>query len=356
MSRADMLAGQDMSEKLFGTLPDGSRVTEFEVRHPGIALRAISYGGIITALEVPDAEGRMADVVLGMPALTDYTTNNPWFGAITGRIAGRLSGGRLPDGEKVRQLEINDPPNHLHGGSCALDKQNWSGKAGEEGGVRYIEFCHTSPDGDSGYPGNVSICVRYSLVLPGTLRIDYRATTDMPTPLSLTNHSYFNLAGENAGTIENHTLQIFSESIVPADQNGTLSGRVVSVADKPEDFRTARKLADAIPNLSRQHGSNYMIPQKAAGCLAAVARLTEPTTHRTMDVFSTEPCLQFYTGRFLDKAPFPRKSGGIYPPFAGLCLECQGYPDAPNAPWIGNITLQPGDTYRQRTEYRFGVA
>ena len=345
-----------MNERIFGVLPNGSSVKEWEIDIPGMVLRAISYGGIITGLEVPDRGGRMGDVVLGMPELSDYTTNNPWFGAITGRIAGRLGGGRLPVGNTVRQLELNDPPNHLHGGSRALDKQNWEGTTGTDGGAPFIEFRHTSPDGDCGYPGNVEIRMRYSRIGPGTLRIDYHATTDRETPLSLTNHSYFNLAGENAGTIENHTLQIFADHIVPADDVGTLSGKIVAVEGTPDDFRTPRRLGAAIPQIARQHGANYMIPHRQRGTLAAVARVTEPSTARTMDVFSTEPCLQFYTGRFLDNEPLRSKSGGFHPRYAGLCLECQRYPDAPNTPELGDIQVKPGTPYTQRTEYRFGVA
>ena len=348
-----------VARELFGTLPDGTTVDEITLQHPqGMQLKAIQYGGIIRELHVPDQQGKLGDVVLGLSTLNEYLDGHPWFGAITGRVAGRITGGRFTIDGQYYALEQNNAGNLLHGGSRALDKQVWEAETGEsESGEPYVTFHHISPDGDCGFPGELDLRVTYQLTDEAELRISYAATTTKRTPLSLTNHSYFNLAGEESGGIENHQLRIHAEHYVPAGEDGTLSGEVCEVADTPNDIRELRHLGQFIPQIRGQHGENYLV--RPAGdngkALLLVARVEEPTSGRRMEVFTTESSLQFYTGAFLDEQKWVGKSGQVYPAFAGLCLECQGYPDGVNSPEIENILIEPDQTYGQTTAYRFGV-
>jgi len=345
------------NSKAYGTLPSGDEVTAFTLSHGGLRLKAITYGGIITELCAPDRNGEMADIVLGLLSLQDYLAGHPWMGAIIGRVAGRISRGSFElEGERY-QLEINDPPNHLHGGTDALDKKNWRGKIGNNDlGEPFIVFNYRSPEGECGYPGNVDIEVTYTLGNEASLRIDYKATTDRTTPLSLTNHSYFNLAGESSGSVEKHLLQIHADHWVPTDENFTLSGKVEPVAGSPNDFTQPKAIGEPLDQLKLNHGDNYMIRRNEKKVLVPVARIEEPVSGRIMEVESTEACLQFYNGKFLDGMKTIGKSGRIYKPHDAFCMECHGYPDGVNHPGIDDIVLRPGQTYRQSTLYKFGVS
>lgn len=345
-----------IQSKPYGKLPSGDEVIEFSISHAGLSMKAISYGGIISEFHVPDRNGKVEDIVLGLPSLDAYLAGHPWFGAITGRVAGRISYGTFELEGRKYQLEINNPPNHLHGGSDALDKKNWKGTAAiSESGEPFVSFSYLSPDGECGYPGNVDIKVTYTLTDRTALRIDYEATTDGPTPLSLTNHSYFNLAGESASRVEDHLVQIHADHWVPTDDNMTLSGKVDSVAGRPNDFTKPKRLGDALTGLLNYHGDNYLVRRDKKKFLVPVARVQDPGSGRVMEVESTEACLQFYTGKFLDEGGFRGKSGRIYEPHGGLCLECQGYPDGVSCPEIDDIVLLPGERYLQTTCYRFST-
>ncbi len=344
----------------YGTLPDGTPIEQITLTHPaGMVLKGIQYGGIITELWVPDAAGQTADVVLGLPSLDDYLAGHPWFGAITGRVAGRITEGKFTLDGKNYVLEQNNETNLLHGGSNALDKQVWDAQVGEsEKGEPWVTFSHCSPDGANGFPGELKLKVTYLLSNDKELVISYEATTTQRTPLSLTNHSYFNLAGEGQGTVEDHLIQIHADQYVPAELDGTLTGRVQDVAGTANDLRQLKRTGDVIPGLRDQHGENYLIRREGVAPkeLVPVARIEEPGSGRVMEVFSTEQSLQFYSGRFLDNEVWVGKSGKTYQQFDGFCFECQGYPDGVHSPEIEDILLNPGETYRQTTIYRFSVA
>ncbi len=342
----------------FGDLPGGGGVERFTlVNDRGSILKVINYGGIITELHVADRRHHHRDVVLGLNTLEEYLGGHPYFGAIVGRVAGRITQGEFRlDGDDLR-LVRNDPPNHLHGGVTSLDKKLWVPEAGENSrGEPCLTLSCTSSDGEEGYPGNVDIKVTYTLTDENELRMEYAATTDRATPLSLTNHSYFNLAGEGSGSIEHHLLQIHTDEYVPTDQHLTLSGRIETVAGKPIDFTHERALGEIVGEPLKVHGDNYMIKRPDRHAVAPVARVTDPGSGIIMDVESNACCVQFYTGKFLDRKRLRGKSGKVYDAYGALCLECHGYPDGVNSPEIDDIILRPGETYEQTTVYRFSVA
>jgi aldose 1-epimerase len=319
----------------------------------GLMMKVLNLGALIAELHVPDQKGKLADVVLGFSKDEQYLSEHPFFGVIAGRVAGRISGGKFSLAGVNYALELNDPPNHLHGGSQALDKQLWEMDAPEESDDgASVRLRYLSRDGDQGYPGNLSIEVTYTLTDENELVIDYHATTDQATPVSLTNHAYFNLAGEGSGTIEGHVLMINADHYAPTDDAMTLLGQVAPVGKN--DLRLGKRLSAVIPLLHKRHGDNYFVQQGPSDEPVHVARLTDPASGRQMDVLTTEPCLQFYTGVSLDGSLIG-KSGVPYGPHAGLCLECQRYPDGVNHPERGDIILVPGNAYRQRTVYRFST-
>lgn len=322
----------------------------------GMRIKIIAYGGIITELHVPDRNDHFDDVVLGFKTPSDYLKKHPFFGTITGRVAGRLTAGKFTLEGQSYELALTDAPNHIHGGKVGLDKRIWTLKSKMEQGDRLssITLEYQSPDGEEGYPGNLNISVRYSLNEDNALIIGYEATTDKATPLSLTNHSYFNLSGEGSGTIQEHRLQIMADTYIPTDDNMTLQGYAKSVDGMPNDFRQPQLLKERIPHLHKQHGDDYLIRESKDTQTVHVAQLQDPKSGRVMDVFTTEPHLQFYTGRFLDGSLIG-KSGKAYGPHAGLCLECQNYPDGVNTPELGNIILRANETYHQKTIYQFST-
>ncbi|MGF1678073.1 MAG: aldose epimerase family protein [Candidatus Methylacidiphilales bacterium] len=336
-------------------MPNGDPIWRASLQNShGLTLRVISLGGIITELWVPDRKGSSADVVLGLKTAADYLSGHPWFGAITGRVAGRITSGRFELDETPYQLEINNPPNHLHGGSHALDKKNWAMEPFQTNcGEPAVALTYHSPDGDSGYPGNLDVRVVYTLTDDNALKIEYEAVTDRATPLSLTNHSYFNLAGEGSGSIGGHQIEIFADSFVPTDMDMTLTDEVVPVADKGNDLRQIRTLDEVIPGLFKAHGDNYVLSRCRPDQPILAARVSDPLCGRMMEVETTEQCLQFYTGVLLPEGKWTGKSGRIYHSHDGFCLECHGYPNGVRHPEITDIVLRPGQTYKQTTLYRF---
>lgn len=335
-------------------MPSGERIDEYTLTNRrGLLLKAITYGGIITQLHVPDRNGRMADVVLGFDNLEQYLGGHPYFGCITGRVAGRLTQGKYSLDGKSYSLATNDPPNHLHGGKVGFDKRLWRAEIISEQEPRLRLSC-LSPDGEEGYPGNAQANVFYSLTDANEFVIDYEAVADKATPLNLTNHSYFNLAGEGTGRIDDHILQIFADDFAPADDTMTLLDRREPVAGRANNFTRACRIGDALPGLWKNHGDVYFVRPSLASKLAPVARLFDPHSGRVMEISSTEPCLQLYTGASLDGS-LVGKSGQRYNRHTALCLECEGYPNGVNAPHLGNIVLRPGSTYRQKTVHAFST-
>jgi len=341
----------------FGKLPDGETVAEYTLTNArGLTLKFLTYGGIINELHAPDRRGVTTDVVLGFDSLAGYLGPHLYFGAIIGRVSGRITRGRFTLDGRDYHLAINNPPNHLHGGTVGFDKRLWKARAvvtaENAPGVR---LTYRSPHHEEGYPGNVDVAVTYLLTDANEVVLLYEAVTDQATPLCLTNHSYFDLAGEGSGTIENHILQVASPAIAQTDEDLTLLGARVPVAGKPNDFNRPKRLGDAIPLLFKNHGDKYLLPRPTRKALVRAARVEEPASGRVMEVLTTEDCLQVYTSVFLDGSLIG-KSGRAYPKFGGLALEAEGYPDGVNHPEMGDIILRPGQTYRQTTIYRFTTA
>lgn len=316
----------------------------------------MTYGGIVTRLLAPDREGHLADVVLGLSNLDSYLAGHPHFGAITGRVAGRITGARFTLDGKTYELARNQAPNHLHGGIEGFDKKIWTATpiAGPDGGCSLRLTCR-SRDGEEGYPGTVDVSVTYTVTADNIFSIDTEAVTDRPTPFNITHHSYFNLAGEGSGSIAGHLLRIHADQYVPANEHLTLLGRYASV-DGANDFRESRRLGAAIPDLFLNHGDLYLLRRSrhSASELTPAARLVEPFSGRALDVSTTESHLQLYTGAMLDGS-LTGKSGVAYARHAGVCLECHGYPDGANAPDFSDNILRPERPQRHTTMYAFST-
>jgi aldose 1-epimerase len=344
----------------FGFLSFGEPVEAWTLTgQGGLELEVITYGGIVTRLLAPDRNGQLADVVLGFKDLDSYLMGHPYFGAITGRVAGRITGASFSLEGKTYQLVSNDPPNHLHGGVQGFDKHIWkAAPVDAPNGAVAIRLTYNSPDGEEGYPGTVNVAVTYTVTSDNRLLIDTEATTDMPTPLNLTHHSYFNLAGESAGSIVDHELHVCADYSMAVDEHMTLLGRVESVDGRDNDFRCPRMLGDAIPRLFQNHGDLYLISRQVVDetgkGLTSAARLFHPKSGRVLEVSTTETHIQFYTGAHLTGS-HRGKSGAFYSRFSGLCLECHGYPDGVNTPSLGDIILRPGHPKRQCTAYAFST-
>ena len=342
-----------MKTSLFGHLPDGRAVHEYVLENGrGLALHVLDYGGIVTRLLVPDAQGRTADVVLGFDRLAPYVERPPSLGALVGRVAGRITNAAFTLNGNRYALPRNEAPNHLHGGVTGFDRRLWQAVPEDASALTLV---YRSPDGEEGYPGTLDVRVTFRLTPRNEWILQYEAQTDAPTPFCPTHHSYFNLAGEGAGSTEGHQLQIFADRRVPTDERFTLSGRLEPIAGTAADFNRPRRLGDAIPHLFKQHGDTYLLRRTPGVEPTPAARLEDPASGRVMEVATTERFLQFYTAAMLDFTP-AGKSGRPYAPFGGVCLECQGYADGANHPDIGDIILEPGTTYRQTTVHTFSQA
>ncbi|MCR4439113.1 MAG: aldose epimerase family protein [bacterium] len=349
-----------VSHEVFGKMPDGRVVEAFDLRNAhGMKARIITYGGIVVSLEVPDRQGKFADVVLGYSSLQPYLEDSPYFGAIVGRYGNRIANGRFVlDGVEYR-LATNDGPNHLHGGVRGFDKVVWQGEPVREKDAVGVRLTYLSPDGEEGYPGNLRAVVTYRLTNQNELHIDYEATSDKPTIVNLTHHSYFNLAGEGSGDILGHVLQILADRFTPVDAGLIPTGELRSVEATPFDFRQPTPVGQRIDwddeqlRNGRGYDHNFVL-NSGGGMLALAATVYEPTSGRVMEVLTTEPGLQFYSGNFLD-GHHVGKSGKAYGHRSGFCLEAQHFPDSPNTPHFPSVVLRPGETYRQGTVYRFSA-
>ena len=349
-----------MTRSSFGTLPGGQAVEAFTLTNAhGTEIKAITLGGIITSLVVPDRSGRPGDVVLGFDTLEGYLGKSPVFGTIVGRYGNRIGKGRFTLDGKTYTLPINNGANHLHGGPQGFDKANWKGDPFERGDAVGVVFTHTSPDGDMGYPGTLQAKVTYTLTNDNTLRIDYEATTDKATPVNLTQHTYFNLAGAGSGDVLGHELQMDADRYTPVDKGLIPTGELASVEGTPFDFRTATAIGARInadhPQIAIGGGYDHnMVFARTGPDLERVVRVYESTTGRTMEVSTTQPGTQFYTGNFLD-GTITGKGGKVYGKRSGFCLETQHFPDSPNKPQFPSTILRPGETYRQSTAFTFGT-
>ena len=343
----------------FGTMPDGTPVEVFTLKNAGgMEVRAINYGGIITALRVPDRAGKVDDVVLGFDRLEDYLTkNDPFFGAIIGRYGNRIAKGQFSLQGQTYTLATNNGPNHLHGGNQGFDKVFW--KAEPVAGRNALRFSRISPDGEEGYPGTLNVQVTYTLSDKNELTVEYVATTDKPTVVNLTQHTYFNLAGQASGDILGHQLMLNADRYTPVDATLIPTGELAPVAGTPFDFRKpaaiGARIDHAHPQLKNGLGydHNWVLNRSGSG-LQLAARVTEPKSGRTLEVRTTEPGIQFYSGNFLD-GKLTGKAGAVYRHRTGFCLETQHFPDSPNQPSFPSTTLKPGQEYKTSTVFTFGT-
>jgi len=343
-----------MQKRPFGKLPSGEIVEAFTLAGAaGATLEFLTYGGIVRSIKMPDRDGRLADIVLGFDSLEPYLAGHPYFGVIAGRVAGRIPGGRFTLEGKTYELVKNDGPNHLHGGLRGLDKRIWEAEPNERAdGADSVRLTYVSPNGEEGYPGTVNFSVTYTLTHDNIFIIESEVTSDRTTPVSLTHHSYFNLAGEGSGVIFDHELTVFSDRAFLVDEWMTPLGRTEAVAGSARDFSSPRRLGDVIPHLFRKHGDCYALPGGQELYLAA--RLSDPASGRTLAVSTNEHCLQIYTAANLD-CPSAGKSGLPYLPFSGFCMECQGYPAGVDFPEFGSILVAHGRPQRRTTRYAFST-
>ena len=342
-----------VTHRPFGKLPDGRQADLFTLSNGcGLSCDITNYGGIVTAIRVTRPDQSVADVVLGFNKLEDYLRPHPYFGTLVGRVAGRISGAKFQLGGREFRLAANDAPNHLHGGLMGFDKQLWQDEAASNAEEAILILSYLSPDGEEGYPGNVQVSVTYAVTTKNELVIRYEAETDQATPLSLTNHSYFNLAGEGSGDIFDHVLQVFSDEIAATDASMTLLGHRAPVTQEVNDFNHPRRLGDAIPVLLNNHGDNHFIRRSSKGELARTAVLRHPASSLTMTTLTTQETVQIYSAAILD-GTLLGKSGIPYIKHAGFCLECQGCPGAVHTPALGDIILRPGERYDHTTVYAF---
>lgn len=343
---------------VFGALPDGRTARRYVLTNGcGMRVEISDFGGIVLSIRTPDREGRADDVVLGYDRLEDYVRDTLYFGCLVGRTANRTGGGRLrlPDGEFL--LTKNERGGHLHGGARGFHKVLWNAAPFETDRARGVELTHRSPDGDEGYPGNLSVSVTYTLTNEDEIAIDYRAESDRDTAVNLTHHSYFNLAGAGRGDIQGHVLALRARRFTPTDALQVPTGDLRRVAGTPFDFTTPTLIGtriDAVDDQLRLAGGydhNWVLDD-ADGSLRTVATALCPSTGRALDVSTTEPGLQFYAGNAIPRDVVGR-GGAAYGPRSGFCLETQHFPDAPNKPHFPSTLLRRGDVYRSRTVYRF---
>jgi aldose 1-epimerase len=358
-----LFRGGVMNRKPYGTTGDGRAVEQFTLTAGRIEVQGITLGGVITSVHTPDRGGAVRNVALGFDNLSGYLVKGPYFGCIAGRYANRLARGRFTLDEVTYQLALNEEPNHLHGGKEGFDKKVWtlvrdfSGPEGEG-----VVLAYHSEDGEENYPGALDVQVTYTVTPENDLRIEYRATTSKPTILNLTNHSYWNLAGEGEGTIADHILQLFADHYTPVGETMIPTGEIAPVEGTPLDFRQPKRIGDDWrsnhPQVALATGfdHNWVLrrPTPEDHRLTQAVLLTEPRTGRTMEVWTSEPGIQFYSGNFLNGSHYGA-SGRAYRQGDGLALETQHFPDSPNHPNFPSTVLRPGVVFESTTVYRFGV-
>ncbi len=346
----------EIKQESFGRLPGGQEVRLFILSNSqGMRARIINYGATLISLEVPDRNGQFADIVLGHNNLEGYLKRetNPYFGSTVGRYANRIAKAVFVLDGVEYHLAANDGPNHLHGGLKGFDRVLWEAEPFEEPQAVGVKFSYLSPDGEEGYPGNLACTVTYRLTEGNELRIDYAATTDKPTPVNLTHHSYFNLAGEGQGTILEHELMINADHYTPVDDRLIPTGEIAPVKGTPFDFTIPKAIGAEIDQVKGGYDHNFVL-REGESSLHLAARLYEPRSGRLMEIMTTEPGLQFYSGNFLD-GTIIGKSGRAYPKHSGLCLETQHFPDSPNRPNFPSTILRPEEKYTSTTIHRFTV-
>lgn len=337
----------------FGKLADGTPVSLFTLTNGGgLVAKITNYGAIITELHVPDRAGNLGDIVWGFDNIGQYLKAHPYFGATVGRVANRIAKGKFTLEGKTYRLAVNNGPNHLHGGLKGFDKVVWKA---ESQGAASVKFTYTSPDGEEGYPGTVGVIVLMTLTEKNELTLEYTATTDQPTPVNLTNHSYFNLAG--SGDILSHELMMAADHFTPKDENSIPTGEIKAVKGTPMDFTKPHAIGSRFAQLAEKpvgYDHNYVL-NGGGKSLSLTARVFEPRTGRVLEVSTTEPGVQLYTSNYLDGS-LTGKGGVVYRQHSAFCLETQHFPDSVNHPNFPSTILRPGQTYRQTTVHKFSTA
>lgn len=315
----------------------------------GMSVKVTNYGGIVTSVLVPDKDGKMGDVVLGFDDLQSYLDGHPYFGCIVGRYGNRIANGKFTIDGKEYTLAVNNGPNHLHGGIKAFDKVVWNAKEKNSLDSLTLVLKYTSPDGEEGYPGNLKVRVAYVLTNDNELKVIYQAKTDKATPINLTHHSYFNLGGSQEDATD-HVLRLSSERYVAVDENLIPTGELTEVSGTPMDFRSPTPIGERIDLVEGGYDHTYVL--NTDGKMAMVAEVFDPQSGRAMEVYTSEPGVQLYTGNFLDGS-LTGKNGIVYNQHYGFCLETQHFPDSPNQDNFPSTILKPGETYGYTTIYKF---
>jgi aldose 1-epimerase len=350
-------AKMGIQKQAFGKTLDGKEVDLYTLTNArGMTAKIMTYGGIVTELTAPDKAGKFENVVLGFDNLKDYLAGHPYFGAICGRVANRIAGAKFTLEGKEHKLNANDGPNTLHGGKKALDKVVWKAEPIEASAAVGLKLTYLSPDGEEGFPGNLSVTVTYSLTNNNELKIDYTAKTDKATPVNLTHHGYFNLATPKAGDVLGHELMIAADEHTPTDDKLLPTGKIEPVKGTPLDFTTPTAIGARLDKLKTKplgYDHNYVV-RGGGKALVLAARVHEPKTGRVMEVLTTEPGLQFYSGNFLNGKE-KGHGGVVYRQHQGFCLEAQHFPDSVHHANFPSTILRPGQTYRQTTVHRFSA-
>jgi aldose 1-epimerase len=347
-------------KELFGRLADGTKVYRWTLENGGTRMKVLSYGGIIQSLEIPDRHGRRANVSLGYDNIESYVVGTTFFGALIGRYGNRIAKGRFTLDGTTYQLSVNNGENSLHGGAKGFNTRVWDVEPFRDSTSVGLHLHYTSIDGEMGYPGTLKTKVTYALTSRGDWHIDYEATTDKPTVVNLTNHIYWNLAGEGSGTIYDHELAVAASRYTPVDSGLIPTGELAKVAGTPFDFRRAKTVGEDIRVGNQQllYGQgidhNWVLDKGVTAASEHIATLSDPSSGRTVRLSTTEPGLQFYSGNFLD-GTLVGTSGKIYRQGDGMCLETQHFPDSPNQPSWPSTVLRPGQTYRTSTVHTFSA-
>ncbi len=351
------ITNAEVRKQDWGKTKSGEAVDLYTISSRQLVVSVTNYGATVVSIEAPDKAGKKADVVLGFKDIAGYQDpkQTAYIGAIVGRYGNRIAKGKFSLEGKSYQVPGNDHGNALHGGTVGFDKKVWAAHQVPDG----VELTLVSPDGDMGFPGTLTAHVKYTVIGP-SLQIDYTATTDKPTVVNLTNHSYFNLAGEGSGNVLEHQLTLAADQITPIDAGLIPTGKMMAVAETPFDFRQAHAIGERINASDEQlklaggYDHNFVL-SKSGPAIHLVAKAQDPKSGRTLEITSTEPGVQFYSGNFLDGS-LTGRSGAQYVKYAGFCLETQHFPDSPNEPSFPSTELKPGQTLHSRTVFTFGVA